>query len=89
MVKQFKQNSLVYISYCHIFHQSLAKNKNDFHVSFQDMTSKVNLHAEPFLWFFCLMATDHTQSNTKSCKIGPHIDVYIYLAKRTHIFIRG
>ena len=50
--KFFEQRSLVYIFNCHIVYLSLAKKKKqDWFLlsSFQDVTSKVNLHTEPFL----------------------------------------
>ena len=77
MVKNLKKIFLFTYHIATLFTYIISKKQEQFSsVSFQDMTSNVNLHAEPFLDFFCRMA-DCTKSNAKSCKIGPHIEVYV------------
>ena len=65
---------IVEISYYHIVYLSAAKNQEGFSsVSFQDITSNVNLYTQNhFCTFSVACLTDCTQSNTKSCKIGSH-----------------
>ena len=48
----YKQSSVIYILNCHIVYLSLPKDKCDFTNSFDNVTSKVNIDAGPFLLFF-------------------------------------
>ena len=52
VTKRFEQSSFIYISNYHIVYLSLTKQELCSKISFQDMTSNVNLNVEPFFGNF-------------------------------------